>query len=1011
MFRQQLDKLEEDLQYVFEGTIEELLKEMESYDEKLIRQTDKIEELEMKLNNIAGKESGISNNLSNERVSNGSLRQQMKDQEKKINLRNKLLNDALFSWGLENVDLNVSEIEIMVLTNRMAEKMGKLRNEVRQKKLEREEKEKELQKAVDILRNKYSKIESEKNLKENEVIEIREEINKIKSDIMQLDTAAKKLSSIESKIQEVQKKIQQLNKEMDVNVMKEEIIAKTKIRNEMETLLNKVDEEIASLLKQSVLQAELELNKSTLLSKKKEIEKLRDKHEKEIITLLDIKKLPQTKLKTNLDMIQKQLINEMESINQEIQTEERQITTLETTISHIECEFQNKQREINLKNLQDKKGMYAHQSAAYKEYMKQLRETNPCCPLCHRDFDKRETVTALLKEMENEMENHPNRLRELICKDIMSDIMLWDTYIDDIFKLEQTIENLQIRMTAAGIKTIRNLGEAQNQREELKISIKNIRDAIEELQFKINMQNEILNNARQEQNTLQEEQLKIQSDIQKVKELKKRQETLYMKEISFGKSINMLKTEITTAEMELNSEIEKLKEQKKDNMEKEESDRKFVTEAAGRLSELQKMQDEIDTFIYNKVPESLENSEKKIKDYEELLNELIKEKSDTETTINKLKEEVTRQEVRKRELSDNLTLRKIQDKTKNLQQQYLNIEEKLNTINYSQMLNEWKYLKDREQALLRQQNIIKGNQEELERTMQQYIQELRKDTYRQARKNYKNKCIELTVVEEAILNLKAYSKALDTAMIQYHEERMATINRIMKQMWKLVYTGKDTTSIEIRTNATEGIGSTRRTYNYKLVQTKHGHEIDMRGRCSAGQKVLASIIIRLALAETFCKDCGILALDEPTTSLDQANADSLANALATVVKLRSQHQKNFQLIIISHDEKFLFKLAELNNNKGFYQLYRKQNGYTAVRHCLVDNQDHFVLDDIKQESDEEASSNEENEEHSVSQNESHEIILQKQAYNDQTDKKRRKISDDDEDSVESRASKRRYVFQ
>lgn len=39
----------------------------------------------------------------------------------------------------------------------------------------------------------------------------------------------------------------------------------------------------------------------------------------------------------------------------------------------------------------------------------------------------------------------------VICKNIIGDIMLWDTYIDDIFKLEQTIENLQIRMTAAGI--------------------------------------------------------------------------------------------------------------------------------------------------------------------------------------------------------------------------------------------------------------------------------------------------------------------------------------------------------------------------------------------------------------------------------------------------------------------------------------------------------------------------------------------------------------------------------
>ena len=54
----------------------------------------------------------------------------------------------------------------------------------------------------------------------------------------------------------------------------------------------------------------------------------------------------------------------------------------------------------------------------------------------------------------------------------------------------------------------------------------------------------------------------------------------------------------------------------------------------------------------------------------------------------------------------------------------------------------------------------------------------------------------------------------------------------------------------------------------------------MRGRCSAGQKVLASLIIRLALAETFCLSCGILALDEPTTNLDEENIESLANQLA-----------------------------------------------------------------------------------------------------------------------------------
>lgn len=60
---------------------------------------------------------------------------------------------------------------------------------------------------------------------------------------------------------------------------------------------------------------------------------------------------------------------------------------------------------------------------------------------------------------------------------------------------------------------------------------------------------------------------------------------------------------------------------------------------------------------------------------------------------------------------------------------------------------------------------------------------------------------------------------------------------------------------------------------------QNGSELNMRGRCSAGQKVLAAIIIRLALAETFCVNCGIFTLDEPTTNLDRANIESLAENL------------------------------------------------------------------------------------------------------------------------------------
>ena len=66
--------------------------------------------------------------------------------------------------------------------------------------------------------------------------------------------------------------------------------------------------------------------------------------------------------------------------------------------------------------------------------------------------------------------------------------------------------------------------------------------------------------------------------------------------------------------------------------------------------------------------------------------------------------------------------------------------------------------------------------------------------------------------------------------------------------------------------------------------------------------MLACLIIRLALAETFCLNCGILALDEPTTNLDHDNSASLAEALRQVMEARAA-QANFQMIVITHDER------------------------------------------------------------------------------------------------------------
>ncbi|XP_018394669.1 PREDICTED: DNA repair protein RAD50 [Cyphomyrmex costatus] len=1025
MHKDRFEKLKKSIQNIYEGTTEELKMRIESYDTILKEKNIEITENEAEIKDISKKETRISNILATRRETVGTLKQQVKDNERRMARRNQLLNEALQAWNFDTVESDVSEIEVKAFTKRLEDKMRTLEKQVDENRLAMQREEKELQKEVDTLRSGYSRVESEKILKEKEITDIRDEIDSIRNEITQIGAAGNKLKSIEQERKIEKQKIDELVNAVNVDSLEAEKADKVKSKHKIETSLNAIDDEIFSLHKLSSLMAEFEIRKSALQAKEEELENLKKKHGNNIKVLLNIQELEQKKLKDTLEHVHQKLEKETNSLTREIQAQERKTTAFETTLRHIESDIKKKTIELHnnkekisavcdykefdetlltqstiVKDLQDKRGIYAYQATAYKEYVKKLSVKNPCCPLCHRNFEKQDNVADLIKEMEGDIiRNQPGRLKLceqelkveqekydnmlqlkpivekviqyeendlkvleeklkktqnsvtqskmavknleaskmepekklLLYKNIIGDIKFWDRCIDEIQQLKKAVNNLEIQMANFGIKTERTMEEAQAQRESLRKSLREISNHIDALQLKLTKHNEKLQNARAKYNELYEKELKIQSDMQKLKHLKDKQSDLYTREITVGETVEKLRKDLTHAESKLDSKSQELEKTKVKNWQKQETERKSMSESARRLSDLHKILDEISSFISSNVLEKLANYEREIETYNNSLTELMNKKNDIEQTVSKLKEDIASQEIGKRELLDNMMLRKIKETLETLKEQYQKLSEKLKNMDYKEMMKKWEQLENNKQALLRQRNVALGTQEELERIIKQYTHELQKEEYRLARRNYTNKCIALTVQEDTIGNLKAYNKILDTAMIEYHEERMLTVNKIMKKLWKHVYKGTDTSSIEIVTEPTEGVGSGRRSYNYKLIQTKHGCKMDMRGRCSAGQRVLASIIIRLALAETFCKNCGILALDEPTTNLDEDNANSLADMLTKVVELRSKHQKNFQLIIISHDEKFLQKLADLNNHKQFHELYRKHNGMTTVK--------------------------------------------------------------------------------
>lgn len=92
---------------------------------------------------------------------------------------------------------------------------------------------------------------------------------------------------------------------------------------------------------------------------------------------------------------------------------------------------------------------------------------------------------------------------------------------------------------------------------------------------------------------------------------------------------------------------------------------------------------------------------------------------------------------------------------------------------------------------------------------------------------------------------------MDDSIIQYHAQKMEQINSILNDLWPRVYQGNDIETIQIkwvllklliwnsphfRSQPSAG-NDKRKSYDYSVIMIVDQVEIEMRDRCSAGQKV------------------------------------------------------------------------------------------------------------------------------------------------------------------------------
>ncbi|XP_076025072.1 DNA repair protein RAD50 [Genypterus blacodes] len=523
---------------------------------------------------------------------------------------------------------------------------------------------------------------------------------------------------------------------------------------------------------------------------------------------------------------------------------------------------------------------------------------------------------------------------EETAKSCLQDISLMDRFLMDLKEVERKIAQQAAKLQ--GVDLSRTMQQVSQEKQETQHKLDTTSSKMELKRKLIQDQQEQIQMLKSAVNETRAEKLQLSSDMQKQQQLEEQC-------VEFTTEIQALTRDIRDAKEQLSplsAALEKLQQEKRELVErrrqKQEEGQEKISSIKDKEKSINALARDVTKYAEEGKEEHKEQKESELQDTNSQLHEAEKHKEKISQEMGNIRQDIDTQKVQERWLQDNLTLRKRVEELKEVVVKREALVKDMGNMHVLQLREERREAERKVEDLKRNRSVALGRQKGFEEEILRYRKELREDQYEKADERYKNKMIIMRTTELVIKDLEIYYKALDQTIMKFHSMKMDEINKIVRDLWRSTYRGQDIEYVEIRSDVDENsaAGVKRRTYNYRVVMVKGDTALDMRGRCSAGQKVLASLIIRLALAETFCLNCGILALDEPTTNLDRDNIESLAHALVEIIKSRSR-QRNFQLLIITHDEDFVELLGRSSYVEHFYRIGKNQDQNSEITKCSI----------------------------------------------------------------------------
>uniref|UniRef100_A0A8R1Y0W9 AAA_23 domain-containing protein n=1 Tax=Onchocerca volvulus TaxID=6282 RepID=A0A8R1Y0W9_ONCVO len=810
---------------------------------------------------------------------------------------------------------------------------------------------------------------------QNEISEQEKQLNELWKNEQQEN----KIEDLKNERDKITNKIEMLKKEYYMKENAEEIKNKVKQRNdelmkfEKELCILKDKHQIALLEIFNTKEPEFPLSERLIIYSRKA--------EQNLSTAEDEFKIREKEV-SRAQFVVSQIGREVDQLSDQITAYRRKITKVATHENEVETRL-NEIRTLLRKSQQDS-GRIDGCIFLYEQWEEEVN-LGKCCPLCEQSYSIEEDSDVLKKKIKQKKNDFIKDAEKLIRKvkdyeTMQNELMEIVPYVEMLKQSSSEKERLQENLKKAEEK-LRDLeaefAKSKSERDIILQKLNVIRDvqvdaslmdniwkSLSGAKYDIKLLKAEISDTECTKRSLSDIRIEIKENEERFTELINKLDMIQIAASERNKLIEKLNASkelriaLNEKVMQFDS-IKKLIEVKEKELEESKQDLQKLKAQKPIIEEKLQMMKKERFVIQNEMKNKESKLRHSLRDAEDAARELeaIDKKlhdnadssgdlKDQERDLSRITIKINASNARMRNLTEQINClnskhehkRRLDDQLRKLE-----LQERIKSLNEGLKETEWHGtaipdLREKLSLLSNEVNDLqlmienkRGELNEQKKRLTTMEKILTSSEYAQFKNEFKKEIVKKCVIKGVIEDLTNYIRAVDESVVKFHAQKMEEINEVLSSLWEQVYHGNDIETIQIKSESA-GENEKKKSYNYRVVMYVGGTEIDMPGRCSAGQKMLASILIRIALSDVFCDKCSIIALDEPTANLDVLKVENLGDMLADIISARcANNAKLFQLIVITHDNRFVEHLRQLCRPEWVYSVSKDDAGLSRVK--------------------------------------------------------------------------------